>query len=63
MIGEIENAQREFGDFQTPIDFCRDICNLLKNRHLVEPDIVFEPTCGIGNFLEATSIVFTPKIQ
>ncbi len=42
----------EFGDFQTPIDMAREVCNLLSRRGL-KPASVLEPTCGLGSFLVA----------
>ena len=43
---------REFGDFQTPINLARSIVNFLKANGIC-PSIVIEPTCGTGNFLVA----------
>jgi N-6 DNA Methylase len=43
-------AQVEFGDFQTPRDLARDVCNLLVRRK-VAPATIIEPTCGTGAFL------------
>jgi len=48
------NRQKEFGDFQTPIDLamrCVDLIDDLFGR----PDRVIEPTSGLGSFLEAAS--------
>jgi hypothetical protein len=47
----------EFGDFQTPLSMAREICALLK-REAVEPEIVLEPTCGVGAFLVAAAEAF-----
>lgn len=51
------NAKIEFGDFQTPRSPASQICALLVQRGII-PDIVLEPTCGIGSFLAAASGVF-----
>lgn len=40
----------EFGDFQTPSQLCREICNFLKSQG-VRPQSVVEPNCGVGNFV------------
>lgn len=40
----------EFGDFQTPPELARRVVALLY-RLGVKPDIVVEPTCGLGAFL------------
>lgn len=48
MLGD--TAQKEYGDYQTPLFFAKEVCDLLKDQG-IDPDIVLEPTCGIGNFL------------
>lgn len=53
------NDKKEFGDYQTPIDFCYRVCNYIKEQGLANPvRTILEPTCGIGNFLLATTNVF-----
>lgn len=48
------NEKKEFGDYQTPPEFCERVCQHIADRHVAESlDVVLEPTCGIGNFLEA----------
>lgn len=47
-------GKRAFGDFQTPLDFADYVCKLLKERYKIKPDVVLEPTCGIGNFLQSS---------
>ena len=48
------NEKKEFGDYQTPLDFCHSVCKYLKKRGLViSPEAIVEPTCGIGNFIRA----------
>ena len=46
------NGKKEFGDYQTPELFAREICELLVKKYAIAPQIVIEPTCGIGNFLQ-----------
>lgn len=46
------SLKKEFGDYQTPLDFAYEVCSILKNRG-ISPSLIFEPTCGIGNFLKA----------
>lgn len=54
------NEKREFGDYQTPIDFCEQVCDyLIKSGIIDAPKAVLEPTCGIGNFLQAASKKFS----
>jgi hypothetical protein len=51
----------EYGDFQTPLDLAKMIC--LKLIELgINPDIIVEPTCGVGNFIEASSHLF-PSVR
>ena len=46
-----------FGDFQTPSELTRQICNVLWQQKL-RPASVVEPTCGTGNFLTAALRTF-----
>ena len=43
----------EFGDYQTPILFTRLVCDKLKDIYNLSPSVVFEPTFGLGNFIES----------
>lgn len=53
------NEKKEFGDYQTPRAFCKKVCNYIKDNHMVEGlDAALEPTCGIGNFLQAVEEAF-----
>jgi hypothetical protein len=45
-----KNSKIEFGDFQTPADLARQICELLYRRGIA-PAAIVEPTCGVGNLL------------
>lgn len=47
----------EYGDFQTPLYLAEKICYKLAELN-VEPDLIIEPTCGIGNFINASSRIF-----
>ncbi len=47
-----KTRRAEFGDFQTPTDLARQVCELLAGKGL-RPASIIEPTCGIGNFLFA----------
>lgn len=50
--------KKEFGDYQTPLDFCIKVCEYIKNSNYCIPKVAIDPTCGIGNFLYAVSKVF-----
>ena len=52
------NDKKEFGDYQTPLDFCLKVCNYIKLNYQTKPKAILEPTCGIGNFLKAAYSVF-----
>ena len=41
----------EYGDYQTPLDFCKKVVKIIKN--VVNPSVILEPTFGIGNFIKA----------
>jgi hypothetical protein len=47
----------EYGDFQTPVALAREICATLA-RSGIQPKTIIEPTCGIGNILQAALEVF-----
>lgn len=52
------DAKKEFGDYQTPIDFCYKVCEYIKREELASnAKVILEPTCGLGNFLSAASSV------
>lgn len=53
--------KKEFGDYQTPLAFTETICEYLKNKLEITPEIIIEPTCGIGNFLKSASEFFPGK--
>lgn len=47
-------GKREFGDYQTPLEFAVKICEFLKTERTIYPSTILEPTCGVGNFLRAS---------
>lgn len=47
----------EYGDFQTPLELAEMVCNKLVELR-VNPDVIIEPTCGIGNFIQAAALSF-----
>lgn len=55
------NGKCEYGDYQTPTYFAREICNYLKFEKKLTPNIIIEPTCGIGNFLDESRIFNAEK--
>jgi len=40
----------EFGDYQTNLKLTDSVCALIKKKN-IEPKILIEPTCGVGNFV------------
>jgi hypothetical protein len=47
----------EFGDFQTPRELANLICRKLAEMG-VNPDVIIEPTCGRGAFVQAAAQAF-----
>lgn len=60
-VPALEKTKIEYGDFQTPPELAQEACQLLK-RLGFHPAGVLEPTCGLGNFLQAAIEVF-PGVQ
>jgi tRNA1(Val) A37 N6-methylase TrmN6 len=44
----------ELGDFQTPYEWAKDLTSLLLRKEK-KPEIVIEPTCGVGAFVQAVA--------
>ena len=55
-------GKREYGDYQTPRDFAIKVCRFLKEKCDVRPSTILEPTCGIGNFIEAATMFDAQEI-
>lgn len=55
------NHRIEYGDFQTPPELAHQICKKL-NSLGIRPDVLIEPTCGIGAFVQAAVDTF-PTLQ
>ena len=55
-------GKREYGDYQTPRDFAIKVCRFLKEKCDVRPSTILEPTCGIGNFIEAATMFEAQEI-
>lgn len=47
----------EFGDFQTPQSLALSVCKRLAELGF-DPDVIIEPTCGIGSFVQAAASSF-----
>jgi predicted RNA methylase len=54
------SGKREYGDYQTPIDFAERVCRYLKDYYYLKPSAIVEPTCGLGSFLRA-SLLFNAE--
>ena len=58
MISLIKDEKvKEFGDFQTPRELAFEIC-LLLSRLNIHPQTIVEPTCGLGNLIQAARKIF-----
>jgi hypothetical protein len=58
MIDTKQKHKIQYGDFQTPIELANRICHKLVELD-VNPDIIIEPTCGIGNFIKTSLKTFS----
>lgn len=58
MIAPARQAKIEYGDFQTPLELTKLVCQKLEGLG-VSPDVIIEPTCGVGAFVEAASHQFS----
>lgn len=59
-MSSLNNEQRnkiEFGDFQTPDTLAQSVCIKLFSLG-ISPNVIIEPTCGIGSFVLAAISVF-----
>ncbi|MBN1251803.1 MAG: SAM-dependent methyltransferase [Bacteroidales bacterium] len=52
----------EYGDFQTPLELAIEVVNLI-DKIVGRPSMVIEPTCGIGNFIQAAHQVWGDSTQ
>ena len=55
------SVKKEYGDYQTPFNFALEVCTFLKEQKNLNPSMILEPTCGVGNFLMATKIFNAEK--
>jgi hypothetical protein len=55
-------SKLEFGDFQTPPDLARKVCQTL-SRQGISPRAILEPNCGRGNLLVAALETFPDAKQ
>jgi hypothetical protein len=53
----INRTKVEYGDFQTPLELTEMVCQKLICLG-IKPDIILEPTCGMGNFIETATYLF-----
>lgn len=56
-MNDTRKRRIEFGDFQTPDGLAFDICQRLAKLG-IRPDVVIEPTCGVGSFVVASCKAF-----
>ncbi|MEG5058425.1 class I SAM-dependent methyltransferase [Microcoleus sp. A2-C5] len=57
MISTVRKTKLEYGDFQTPPELAEMVCRKLIELD-INPKIIIEPTCGIGNFIQAAANSF-----
>lgn len=56
-IQQMRKKQIEYGDWQTSLPLAIAICQMLKQKG-IKPQVLIEPTCGIGNFIIAALQTF-----
>jgi hypothetical protein len=56
-MNQTDKKKVEYGDFQTPLELSLKVCQKLVKLG-VNPDVIIEPTCGVGNFIEAAAYSF-----
>ncbi len=61
MKHNIDRHKVEYGDFQTPLELAVKVCQKLQELN-IQPKNIIEPTCGSGNFIEASAEYF-PTVQ
>lgn len=57
-----KSIRRQFGDFQTPEQLAREVTHLLRVNHNLSPQVIIEPSCGKGAFLQAALDEFEDSI-
>ena len=57
-------SKKEYGDYQTPVDFAEKCVKYLKENFHFLPEVIIEPACGTGNFLASAGKFYEniPKI-
>jgi hypothetical protein len=53
-----DRDKSEYGDFQTPLELARKVCRWL-NEKGIKPEVLVEPTCGQGHFIQAALETFS----
>lgn len=56
-MSKARKMQIEYGDFQTPLELAMRVCGKLAELG-VAPELIIEPTCGTGAFVEAAAQTF-----
>ncbi|MDX2098807.1 MAG: class I SAM-dependent methyltransferase [Leptolyngbyaceae cyanobacterium bins.59] len=57
MVSASKLQKIEYGDFQTPPELAEQVCQKLIEIG-IQPDVIIEPTCGVGNFIQASAKAF-----
>lgn len=58
----IQNSKSEYGDWQTNLQLAVSVCKKIRNKGIA-PELIIEPTCGVGNFVLAALMVFGKTIK
>ncbi|MEG4572912.1 hypothetical protein QUA56_09460 [Microcoleus sp. N3A4] len=57
MSSNDRKTKLEYGDFQTPLALAERVCRKLVELN-VNPRTIIEPTCGVGNLIQAAARSF-----
>lgn len=62
MLKTMTMTRTELGDYQTPLDFAKQVVSLLIRKYKLDPTAIFEPTMGEGHFISASVSLF-PNVK
>lgn len=58
LADSFDKSAVEYGDYQTPTLFALTVCRKLSSFYNLMPDVILEPTFGIGNFFDGIFSTF-----
>ena len=58
LTDKTDKTMVEYGDYQTPPSFAMSVCSKISAFYGLHPDVIIEPTFGLGNFFHAICTAF-----